>query len=232
MKGLSILLLLGCVGVLGLLLPCRADGEEEAAVAGSAQATTPKLETFGPGLFAVLHTSLGDIIVRLYDERVPKTVANFVGLATGQKEWTDPKTDRRVMRPLYKDVVFHRVIPGFMIQTGDPLGTGTGGPGYKFADEIVRDLKFDCPGRVAMANRGPNTNGSQFFITTHKTPWLDGKYTVFGQVVWGMKTVADISCVPCGEKDRPASPVVLRLVEVKKVELKIAPDETDSEEAQ
>ena len=126
-------------------------------------------------LYATLKTSMGIIVVRLYDDKAPKTVENFVGLATGTKEWTDPKTGEKVKRPLYNGTIFHRVIPGFMIQGGDPLGRGTGGPGYRFADEFSPDLRHNKAGILSMANAGPNTNGSQFFIThgaTHGvTPW-------------------------------------------------------------
>jgi peptidyl-prolyl cis-trans isomerase A (cyclophilin A) len=131
---------------------------------------------------AILHTTIGDMKCELYPDKTPKTVANFVGLATGKKDWTDPGTGQVVHgRPLYDGVTFHRVIPNFMVQTGDPLGSGTGTPGYTFADEFQADLAFDKVGRLAMANSGPGTNGSQFFITVALTPWLNGKHTIFGQ---------------------------------------------------
>ncbi len=126
-------------------------------------------------LFAIIETSMGNIVIELYEKYAPKTVANFVGLATGTKKWKDPKTGKWVKRPFYNGLIFHRVIPNFMIQTGCPLGNGTGGPGYKFADEFPPQLKHDKPGVVSMANAGPNTNGSQFFITHKATPWLDPK---------------------------------------------------------
>src|SRR5947207_4646683 len=134
-------------------------------------------------VYATLKTSSGDIVIQLFDDKAPKTVANVVGLANGTKEWTDPKTGEKTKRPLYDGTVFHRVIPGFMIQAGDPLGNGTGGPGYQFEDEFTDALAFSHPGLLAMANAGPGTNGSQFFITVAKTPWLNNHHTIFGQVV-------------------------------------------------
>src|SRR4051812_17446521 len=130
---------------------------------------------------ATIHTTAGDLTCELFPKLAPKTVANFVGLATGTKEWKNPDTGRPEHRPLYNGTIFHRVIPNFMIQGGDPLGNGQGGPGYSFEDEVSPELKFDVPGRLAMANSGPNTNGSQFFITEVPTPHLDGHYSLFGQ---------------------------------------------------
>jgi peptidyl-prolyl cis-trans isomerase A (cyclophilin A) len=144
-------------------------------------------------VFAVFHTTMGDIVVKLWPARAPKTVENFLGLAEGNREWTDPKSREKVKRPLYDGTVFHRVIPDFMVQGGDPLGTGTGGPGYRFEDEIGPDNKFDRPGLLAMANSGPNTNGSQFFITEVPTPWLDKGHTIFGEVVKGFELVPRIT---------------------------------------
>lgn len=160
-------------------------------------------------LTARFDTSLGTIRVRLFPEDAPKTVANFVELARGTKEWTDPSTRQKVQRPLYDGTVFHRVIPEFMIQGGDPLGNGTGGPGYKFEDEVQSGRKFDKPGLLAMANAGPNTNGSQFFITEIATPWLNGRHTIFGEVVEGMDIVRAIATVDRGANDRPRQDVVL-----------------------
>lgn len=147
----------------------------------------------GPGVYATFHTSMGDIVIELYEKQAPKTVANFVALARGEREWVDPTSGKRTSRPLYDGTIFHRVIPEFMIQGGDPLGNGTGGPGYRFTDEFVRELKFDRPGLLAMANSGPNTNGSQFFITEVPTPWLTGKHTIFGTVVSGQELVPQIA---------------------------------------
>ena len=144
-------------------------------------------------LYATFTTSLGEIVVRLLPDKAPKTVQNFVDLAEGSREWTDPRSGQKVKRPLYDGTVFHRVIPGFMIQGGDPLGNGTGGPGYKFADEIGPDNKFDRPGLLAMANAGPNTNGSQFFITEVPTPHLNRGHTIFGEVVKGQDLVPKIA---------------------------------------
>lgn len=155
-------------------------------------------------LKATLHTSMGDINVILFPDQAPKTVKNFVGLAEGTQEWTDPKARTKTTKPLYDGTVFHRVIPGFMIQGGDPLGTGTGGPGYRFADEFNPELQFDRPYLLAMANAGPNTNGSQFFIVTaDATPWLDGNHTNFGRVVAGDDVVAALGAVATGANDRP-----------------------------
>ncbi len=144
-------------------------------------------------LHATFKTSLGDIVVKLLPDKAPKTVENFVALAEGTKEWTDPRSGQKVKKPLYDGTVFHRVIPDFMIQGGDPLGTGTGGPGYRFADEIGPDNKFSRPGLLAMANAGPNTNGSQFFITEVPTPHLDRGHTIFGEVVKGQDLVPRIA---------------------------------------
>ncbi|MFD3588555.1 peptidylprolyl isomerase [Streptomyces sp. NPDC058683] len=167
-------------------------------------------------LLAVLHTSLGDIALRLLPDHAPDTVKNFVELAEGKREWTDPLSGRRTRARLYDDTVFHRVIEGFMIQGGDPLGTGTGGPGYRFRDEFHPDLKFDRPYRLAMANAGPNTNGSQFFITVAPTTWLNRKHTIFGEVLdaAGRQVVDAIAATPTGSGDRPRGDVVLRGVSV------------------
>ena len=168
-------------------------------------------EKKGP-VYATLKTGMGDIVIQLFEEKAPKTVANFVDLATGAKEWTDPKTRSLVKRSLYNGTIFHRVIPGFMIQGGDPLGNGTGGPGYRFEDEFHPDLKHSKAGILSMANSGPNTNGSQFFITHRATPWLDGKHSVFGEVVKGQNVVDAIASVSRDFRDRPIKDVVIQEV--------------------
>ncbi|GAA1140285.1 peptidyl-prolyl cis-trans isomerase A (cyclophilin A) [Kitasatospora gansuensis] len=167
-------------------------------------------------LIATLKTNRGDIVVELFPNHAPKTVANFVELAEGTREWTDPRTGQKSNAPLYNGTVFHRVIEGFMLQGGDPLGTGTGGPGYKFADEFHPDLAFTQPYLLAMANAGPGTNGSQFFITVAPTTWLTGKHTIFGQVTdaASQKIVQEISEGPTGRNDRPTKDIVIESVEI------------------
>jgi peptidyl-prolyl cis-trans isomerase A (cyclophilin A) len=160
-------------------------------------------------------TSQGDFTVRLIEEHAPTTVANFVDLATGKREWKDPRDGQRKSEPLYNGTIFHRVIPGFMIQGGDPQGTGMGGPGYRFEDECPPGgPKFDRAGLLAMANAGPNTNGSQFFVTLGPTPHLNGKHTIFGEVTEGMDVVEAIGAVDTGAQDRPRKDVVLERVEI------------------
>ncbi len=173
--------------------------------------TTAAQEKKGP-LYATIKTSAGDVVVLLFEDKAPKTVANFVGLATGTKEWTDPKSRQQVKRPLYNGTIFHRVIPDFMIQGGDPLGNGTGGPGFRFEDEFHPELKHSKAGILSMANAGPNTNGSQFFITIKATPWLDGKHSVFGEVVKGQEVVSAIANMPRDSRDKPVKDVVLQEV--------------------
>jgi len=165
-------------------------------------------------LTATLQTSEGTIVVRLFPDHAPKTVSNFVELAEGTRQWTDPKTRQTSSGKLYDGTIFHRVIPDFMIQGGDPLGTGTGGPGYKFGDEFHPELSFDRPYLLAMANAGPGTNGSQFFITTVPTPWLNRKHTIFGEVIEGADVVDRISHVKTQAGDRPMTDVVLESVTV------------------
>jgi len=163
---------------------------------------------------ATLRTSQGPVSVRLFPDHAPKTVRNFVELAEGGRQWTDPATGRPTTARLYDGTIFHRVIPDFMIQGGDPLGSGRGGPGYKFADEIHPDLVFDRPYLLAMANAGPGTNGSQFFITVAPTPWLNGKHTIFGEVIDGADVVDRISRVKTGSQDRPVDDVIIESVTV------------------
>jgi peptidyl-prolyl cis-trans isomerase A (cyclophilin A) len=162
-------------------------------------------------------TSEGSFTVRLFEDDAPATVANFVGLAEGTKEWTDPKSGQKVKRPYYNGLVFHRVIEGFMIQGGDPLGTGTGGPGYKFADEFSPKARHGKAGILSMANSGPNTNGGQFFITLAATPWLDNKHSVFGEVVEGLDVVKKIGGTPTSKPgDRPVKPITVESVTIQK----------------
>lgn len=163
---------------------------------------------------ATINTSLGSITLELYSKQAPETVANFVGLATGEKAWQDPRTGKAGTGPLYKGLIFHRIIKDFMVQGGDPLGTGTGGPGYSFKDEFDSSLVFDKPGILAMANSGPSTNGSQFFITLAPTPWLNGKHTIFGRVTEGMDVLEKIGSVEVGMQDKPVTDVVLQSINV------------------
>jgi peptidyl-prolyl cis-trans isomerase A (cyclophilin A) len=170
-----------------------------------------------PGTYAVFDTSKGMIVVRLLEKESPQTVANFVGLAEGTKEFKDPRTGQKVKRPFYDGLTFHRVIPEFMIQGGCPLGTGTGDPGYRFDDEFHPDLKHDKAGKLSMANAGPNTNGSQFFITVAPTPWLDKKHAIFGEVVEGLDVATKISELPRGANDKPKEPVIVKSVKIERV---------------
>ncbi|HEX3683742.1 MAG TPA: peptidylprolyl isomerase [Bryobacteraceae bacterium] len=170
-----------------------------------------------PGLYTVIYTSMGNIVCRLFEKEAPKTVANFRGLATGSKAWTDPATAKTKHTALYTGTTFHRVIPGFMIQGGDPLGTGEGSPGYEFEDEIDPNLHFDRPGLLAMANSGPNTNGCQFFITVAPAPHLDGHYSLFGEVVSGQEVADAISEVPRDSQDKPLTPVKIIRISVREV---------------
>jgi peptidyl-prolyl cis-trans isomerase A (cyclophilin A) len=164
-------------------------------------------------VFATLKTSEGDIVVKLYSKDAPKTVKNFVGLATGEREWKNPATgEMKKGVGLYNGTIFHRVIKGFMIQGGDPLGVGTGDPGYRFEDEFQSGKTFDRVGLLAMANAGPNTNGSQFFITTSMPERLNGKHTIFGEVTKGYEVVQKIESVPKGPMDRPVTPVVIQSI--------------------
>jgi peptidyl-prolyl cis-trans isomerase A (cyclophilin A) len=165
-------------------------------------------------LTATLRTNQGTVVVQLFPDHAPKTVRNFVELAEGGRQWTNPQTRQATTGKLYDGTIFHRVIPDFMIQGGDPLGTGRGGPGYEFGDEIHPDLAFDRPYLLAMANAGPGTNGSQFFITTVPTPWLNGKHTIFGEVTEGSDVVDAITHVERDRRDRPAKDVVLESVEI------------------
>ncbi|MFZ5470499.1 MAG: peptidylprolyl isomerase [Myxococcota bacterium] len=184
-----------------------------APAASFAQGKWTQRAAEGKDIYATFKTNLGDVVVRLFPKDAPKTVQNFVGLASGEKTWTHPATGKEQKgTPLYNGTVFHRVIDGFMIQGGDPLGQGVGGPGYKFEDEFQSGRKFDKVGLLAMANSGPNTNGSQFFITTSTPHWLNNRHTIFGEVVAGYEVVEKISKVPRGPNDRPREPVTLQSV--------------------
>ena len=171
----------------------------------------------GPGTYADFITSEGKFTCKLFPAEAPKTVANFVGLAQGTKEWTDPKTGQKVKKPFYNGLIFHRVIDGFMIQGGCPLGTGTGDPGYRFEDEFSPKLVFSKSGLLAMANSGPNTNGSQFFITLGPTPHLNNKHTIFGEVVSGMDVVEKIGHTKKAPGDRPLKDIVIKELKIEKI---------------
>jgi peptidyl-prolyl cis-trans isomerase A (cyclophilin A) len=170
------------------------------------------------GTYATFNTSEGTIVCRLFEKEAPKTVANFLDLAEGKREWTHPVGNKKSSDKLYDGTVFHRVIPDFMIQGGDPAGTGMGGPGYRFEDETKGSPhNMSAPGKLAMANAGPNTNGSQFFITVAPTQWLTGKHTIFGEVVEGYDNVVKISKVARNSQDKPQKPVVLESVVIERV---------------
>jgi peptidyl-prolyl cis-trans isomerase A (cyclophilin A) len=171
-------------------------------------------------LYATLHTTAGDIVLQLFPDHAPKTVRNFVELAEGSREWTDPKTKQQTTAPLYNGTIFHRVIDGFMIQGGDPLGSGMGGPGYKFGDEFHPELAFNRPYLLAMANAGPGTNGSQFFITVGPTPHLNRRHTIFGEVAdeQSRKVVSSIATTRVGANDRPVQDVTINSITVEQRE--------------
>jgi peptidyl-prolyl cis-trans isomerase A (cyclophilin A) len=169
------------------------------------------------GTYAVIETELGTMVCKLFPEKAPETVANFVGLAEGTKEFKDLKTGEMVKRPFYDGIVFHRVIPDFMIQTGDPLGKGTGGPGYQFEDEFDKSLRFDRKGILAMANSGPGTNGSQFFITVAPTTWLNDRHSIFGEVVDGQSVADAISKAQRDPNDRPLKTLSMKKVTIERV---------------
>jgi peptidyl-prolyl cis-trans isomerase A (cyclophilin A) len=167
--------------------------------------------------YAHFETTLGNFTIELFDTKAPNTVANFVGLVEGTKEWTHPKTrEKHTATPYYDGIIFHRVIQGFMIQGGDPLGEGRGGPGYQFDDEFHPDLRHDRAGILSMANAGPRTNGSQFFITLGPTPHLDRKHSVFGVVSSGLDVVQKIGATATDRNDRPVTPVVMKKVTIER----------------
>jgi peptidyl-prolyl cis-trans isomerase A (cyclophilin A) len=172
----------------------------------------------GPGTYAYIQTSMGQIVCQLLPAEAPKTVANFVGLATGTKAWIDPKTGKERRTPFYNGLTFHRIVKDFMIQGGDPLATGEGGPGFALDDEISANLHFDKPGMLAMAKRSfPNSAGSQFFITTAAAPWLEAKYSIFGQVVEGQDVADKISQLPTDGDDKPQTTVRIEKIAIRKV---------------
>ncbi len=187
---------------------------EKKAAASDKKNTKPSTKK-GKEMLAKFETTQGNFTIKLFADKAPKTVENFVGLAEGTKEFTNPKTGKKEKKPFYDGLIFHRVIPNFMIQGGDPLGNGTGGPGYKFADEFSPDLKHNKPGYLSMANAGPGTNGSQFFVTVAATPWLDGKHTIFGEVIEGMDVVYAISKAK-SVNDRPVEDVVIKSVKIER----------------
>ena len=189
----------------------QSDKEQPAEKSQSAAA-------YGPGTYAAFNTSAGRIVCRLFPDKAPLTCESLIGLAEGTKEWTDPKTGRQVKRPFYDGLTFHRVIPNFMIQGGCPLGTGKGGPGYKFKDEFDPSLKFDRPGLLAMANSGPGTNGSQFFITEVPTPHLNNKHTIFGEVVEGLDLVKKIAVMGSDQGNQRVAPIVIEKLEIERIE--------------
>src|ERR1035437_3322230 len=172
-----------------------------------------------PGLYATFETTEGNVVVRLFEKEAPKTVKNFVDLAEGKREWTHHCTRKKSSDPLYNETIFHREIPNFMIQGGDPMGSGMGGPGYQCEDETKGSPhKFDKPGKLAMANSGPNTNGSQFFITIAPTTWLTGNHTIFGEVVEGQDVVEKIVNVPRNRQDKPNLDVSIKTVKIDRAE--------------
>lgn len=213
------LLALACLFVLQTALPAGAVPPAKPPTRPSAKPAPKTPQKFmtraekGQTLYATFITSKGTFVVKLLSKEAPRTVANFVGLATGEKQWTDPRTGAKTSKPLYPGTVFHRVIPNFMIQGGDPQGDGTGTPGFQFRDEF-NGLEFNHTGILAMANRGPNTNGSQFFVTVARPRHLDGKHTIFGEVISGYPVVEAISTVDTGANNRPTTDVVIKKIEI------------------
>ncbi len=183
----------------------------------SKPASPPASAKHGPGVYARIATNHGEMVARLFDKEAPKTVENFVMLAEGKKQWMNPRSRTMVRRPYYNNLTFHRVIPKFMIQGGDPEGTGMGGPGYTFADEFHPKLRHSKAGILSMANAGPNTNGGQFFITLGPTPHLNDRHSVFGELVEGMDTLMAIGKVPTGASDKPVEPVVIKSIRIERV---------------
>lgn len=209
---LSVLFVLGCSAGTTVVQKSDTSGLDK-----DGENSTEEIIKLEKRMKAIIETSMGNIEVELFAEESPITVENFVGLAEGKKEFIDPKTGEKTKRRFYDGLTFHRVIPEFMIQGGCPLGTGTGGPGYKFQDETDNGLAFDKPGLLAMANAGPNTNGSQFFITEVKTPWLTGHHTIFGQVVSSkdLDVVKKIARVDSDLSDKPLDDVIIKKITIK-----------------
>jgi peptidyl-prolyl cis-trans isomerase A (cyclophilin A) len=199
---------------------CEDEHSQEITHPAPERVPTPEGRIVAQELYATLKTNQGDIKIRLFPDHAPKTVRNFTELAQGEREWLDPRNGAKSNEPLYDGTVFHRVIGGFMVQGGDPLGTGTGGPGYRFADEFHPELVFDRPYLLAMANAGPSTNGSQFFITVSAQPHLNRRHTIFGEVAdaASREVVDRISNVATGRNDRPVEDVVIESVSIDRVE--------------
>jgi len=213
--------------LLGVAFGTTSAGAQEGAMSTDDAAVTDAVKA--PGLYAVMQTSMGNIVCKLFYEKVPLTVANFVGLATGGIEWKDPQTGDMVKRPLYDGTKFHRCIPDFMIQGGDPLGNGRGGPGYTFTDEFDPTLRHDGPGVLSMANSGPDTNGSQFFITHKATPWLDDKHSIFGRCVMGQEVVNAMAQVPMKGPSSPSNPASIPVEDIILQKVSIVPTGDDAE---
>ncbi|MGH9327740.1 MAG: peptidylprolyl isomerase [Terriglobia bacterium] len=191
--------------------------EKSKPPASSAAVEQPPKLSHPPGLYAVFETTMGRIVCRLFPEKTPVTVTNFIELARGEKKWHNAAEREWEQRPYYNGLPFHRIIPDFMIQGGDYMGNGTGNVGYTFEDEFAPGLAFDRPGLLAMANAGPNTNGAQFFITVTATPWLDRRHSIFGEVVEGMEVAESISKTDRDVRDRPLKPVILRQVHIAQI---------------
>jgi len=190
---------------------------QKPAAPAAAAAPVSSAAKYGPGVYAHIITNQGTMVARLFDKEAPKTVQNFIGLAEGKKQWRNPRTKTMVRRPYYNNLTFHRVIKGFMIQGGDPEGTGMGGPGYTFEDEFNPKLRHSKAGILSMANAGPNTNGGQFFITLGPTPHLDNRHSVFGELVEGLDVLQKIGSVPTAKGDRPVNPVVMKTIRIERV---------------
>lgn len=199
-----------------LALNFQAKAAEKSKGKADAKKESAKSDKKEKEMIAVFETNQGTFKVKLFADKAPKTVENFVGLAEGTKEYTDPKSGKKTKSHFYDGLKFHRVIPNFMIQGGDPLGRGTGGPGYQFEDEFAPGLTHSKPGILSMANAGPNTNGSQFFVTVAATQWLDGKHSIFGEVVEGMDVVEKISKAKTAPGDRPLEDIVIKTLKIER----------------